>query len=116
HDALECRECLDRFALALAKARLAFLLEDEWDVDPGPPLDFAVAVVEGQMQRACEMAPDGGLARAHGADEKHAALADHLSRQDTQNECGRPKAAALSSLMTRRLSYRRSRPRARSSA
>ena len=70
-------------ALALAEARLALLLEDERNVDPGTPLDLRVAVMEGQPQSARQMAADGRLAGAHGADEKYTGLVEHGSAQDT---------------------------------
>src|SRR5262245_56335063 len=55
---------VDDLALALAKARLAFLLEDVRDVDPGALLDLDVAVVESQTQLTCQLLAYGGLAGA----------------------------------------------------
>ena len=83
HDARERRERIDRLALALPEARFAFLLEDEGNVDTGSPLDRGVAVVEGEPERAGQVAPDRGLARAHGADEEYASLAEHAAVEHT---------------------------------
>src|SRR5690606_32347055 len=55
--------------LSLAETLLAFLLEDERDVDAGAPLDLGVAVEKAQTERLRELAADGRLARAHRADQ-----------------------------------------------
>ena len=55
---------------SLAKAGLAFFLENIRNVDPGAMLDLGVAVIELQMQQLGELLADGGLARAHRADEE----------------------------------------------
>src|SRR5690606_23381773 len=68
-DASVGRQLGEALALALAEAGLAFLLEDERDVDPGAPLDLRVAVVEAASEGLRELAADGGLAGAHRPDQ-----------------------------------------------
>ena len=58
---LELRERRDHFALALAEAGLAFLLEDVGDVDAGAPLDLDVAVVEVRSSRRASCLPTAVL-------------------------------------------------------
>src|SRR5256714_15386649 len=76
HDARQQRERLDRLALALAEAGLAFLLEDERDVDPGAPPDLRIAAVEGQSESASQVAPHGRLGRAPRASAEYPGLAE----------------------------------------
>src|SRR2546429_1797669 len=115
HDARERRERVDGLALALPESGLALLLEDEGDVDPSAALDLGVAVVEGKAQRAGQVAPDGSLARAHGADEEYAGLAEHAGTRGYRKRRGRPQAAATGGRNVGGVSCRRLRPRARSS-
>ena len=67
--AVERREVRDHFALALAEALLALFLEDVADVDAGALLDLGVAVEELLPEQGGEALADGGLARAHRADQ-----------------------------------------------
>ena len=68
---------VEGFLLADPEAGFSFFLENECDIDAGSGLDIRVAVVESKAQHACQMAPHGGLARTHRADQKHVALAQH---------------------------------------
>ena len=68
-DAVERAERRDHVALALAKARLAFFLEDVWNVHAAAALDLGVAVEELLVEQRREPLADRGLARAHGSDQ-----------------------------------------------
>src|SRR5690606_33541124 len=72
--AVEPCERIDRFTLALAKARLALLLEDVWDVHARAFLDLGVAVVKRQVEYARQALAHCRLAGAHRADEIHVAV------------------------------------------
>ena len=74
HDRVQARQAFDGLLFADPEAGLALLLENERDIHAGPGLDVGVAVVKGKAQHAREMAPHGGLTRAHGADEKDVSL------------------------------------------
>ena len=75
HDGTLARDVLDDFALALAKAVLAFAGKDVRDIDAGARLDLRIAVAKRRAQQPREMFADGGLARAHRADQEDVCLA-----------------------------------------
>ena len=77
YDAVERGQPLDRLPLPLPEPGLAFLFENEGDIDSGPRLDVRIAIVEGESQQARQMAPDGLLSGAHGADEENVGLGEH---------------------------------------
>ena len=76
-DAIHARQAFDRFPFAQPKSRLALLVEDIRDIDPGSGLDISIAVVKGESQEARQMPADGGLARTHGTDEKDIGFGEH---------------------------------------
>src|SRR5271163_1598361 len=77
HDRLQARQSRDGFLFANPEAGLALLVEYEGDIHSGFGLDIRIAVVKGKAQQACEMPAHGGLARAHGTDEKYVVAAPH---------------------------------------
>ena len=78
-DSRRVSRSMDSFSRIL-KSGLAFLLENERDVDAGFGLDVRVAVMEGETQQTREMPPDGRLARTHRSDQKDVALGEHDRR------------------------------------
>ena len=74
HDARPARQVLDDLLLARPKARLAFLFEDEVDVDTGAAFDLDIAVDERPVTEPRERPADGRLAGAHRPYEEDAAL------------------------------------------
>ena len=74
----DCRRLAESVSITsrsrIAKARLALVLENVGDIDAGARLDFGVAVDERQSEQPGQCPPDGGLARAHRADQEHVAL------------------------------------------
>ena len=70
HDTFPSRQVVDDFRFAFSEASLAFLLENERDIDAGPRLDLLVAIDEVQVQEPCELPPDGRFAGAHGAHQE----------------------------------------------
>src|ERR1700743_921316 len=81
HDRLETREPFDGLPLAQPKAALAFLFENESDVDAGFCLDVRVAVMKGVMKQARQVPAYRRLARAHWTNEKNVALGKHSRRR-----------------------------------
>ena len=78
----------DRGVLALAETGLAFLLENERDVDAGARLDFVIAVDEVHATGFGKPAADRGLAGAHRADEVDVAFGAHEDEPlDIKNQC-----------------------------
>ena len=77
HDARHLRQLVDHVPLPGAEAGLSLALEDVGDVHAGAAFDDLVAVEELELQFLGELAADGGLARAHRADQEDAVLALH---------------------------------------
>src|SRR5205823_4906829 len=69
HGALEVAGGAEDVALALAEVRLTALGEDLLDRELLRRLDQFVEVEEGDVEARRELAPDGGLAGAHEADQ-----------------------------------------------
>src|SRR6185437_2474433 len=70
HDARKARQLVDHRLLAIAKARLAFDLENRRNGDAEPRLELVVGVDETLVETTRELPPERGLARAHESHEK----------------------------------------------
>src|SRR5436190_6120160 len=71
HDGAFTRDVFDDLTFALPETVLAFAREDVGDVDPGPRLDFRVAVSKGSPKQARQVFAHGCLSRAHRTDQKY---------------------------------------------
>ena len=78
NDTVFLRQLIDDSCLAFAKPFLAFLFEDEGDVDAGARLYLVVAVHEVEMQQSRELSADGRFACAHRADKKDVFAFGHV--------------------------------------
>ncbi len=81
-------------ALAAAKARFAFLLEDVGDINTGVAFDFSIAVGEGRTDQPGKRPAHGGLAGAHWTDQVDVALAQHGPQSIRPPEGGRMRFEA----------------------
>ncbi len=89
HDPVEQRQPLDRLLFAGTESGLAFLFEDERDVDAGPVLDVGIAVMERKVQQPRELAPDGALSRAHRTDQIDVLLGNHRGWRSVSHTAAR---------------------------
>ena len=77
HDAIPLRQGVDRRNLAIAKTGLAFLLEDERNVDAGARLDLVIAIDELHAQGARQLPANGRLAGSHRTNKKYVLRLSH---------------------------------------